>query len=128
MVKNTENMVKLVAVYEIEDAEDIAMHLHMERIPCVRKKIGSGSYGNILLAMNNFGEEIFVNPEQEEEAKEVLLQWRAQRKQRDTETEMELTPKEAQEARRNQKQSLAARILAGAVAIVIVALFLSKMR
>lgn len=118
----TDGMVKILAVYNSEDADEVDMRLRMEHIPCVRQKIGAGKYGNFLLAMNNFGEEIYVSPEQEAEAGNVIEQWRADRKKEREESGKDEIP--ADES--GTGKMLAARIFAGVVVVILVALYIIK--
>ena len=78
MAVDIDKMTNVLVVYNTEDAEEVEVRLRMEKIVCARKKIGSGKHGNFLLAMNNFGEEIYVNPEEETAARAVIEDWRRQ--------------------------------------------------
>ena len=80
MAVDIDKMTNVLVVYNTEDAEEVEVRLRMEKIVCARKKIGSGKHGNFLLAMNNFGEEIYVNPEEETAARAVIEDWRREKK------------------------------------------------
>ena len=116
----TSDMIKVLVVYSSDDADEIDMRLRMERIPCVRQKIGAGNHGNILLAMNNFGEEIFVDPELETQAREVIEQWRADKKK----AQEENAQSDKEEEKKEQNKTLPARIFAGVVVVIAVVLYL----
>ena len=81
MAVDIDKMTNVLVVYNTEDAEEVEVRLRMEKIVCARKKIGSGKHGNFLLAMNNFGEEIYVNPEEETAARAVIEDWRREKKE-----------------------------------------------
>ena len=89
MAVKIDGMTNVLVVYNSEDADEIDVRLRMEKIACVRKRIGAGKHGNFLMAMNNFGEELYVQPEDEAAAREVIAKWRRER----------------QEERENQKQN-----------------------
>lgn len=80
MAVDIDKMTNVLVVYNTEDAEEVEVRLRMEKIVCARKKIGSGKHGNFLLAMNNLGEEIYVNPEEETAARAVIEDWRREKK------------------------------------------------
>ena len=85
MAVDIDKMTNVLVVYNTEDAEEVEVRLRMEKIVCARKKIGSGKHGNFLLAMNNFGEKIYVNPEEETAARAVIEDWpqcRSQKQQK----------------------------------------------
>ena len=97
------------------------MRLRMEKIVCARKKIGSGKHGNFLLAMNNFGEEIYVNPEEETAARAVIEDWRREKKE---EREKAATVPQAEKG----NKMLLPRVIAGIALVIIVALYISHLR
>lgn len=129
MAKKTDNMIKMIVVYHTADAEMIDTLLRLERIPCVRRKIGAG---NILLSMNNFGEEIFVDPEYEQSAREVIEKWREDKTNRREENAEESDPAETSRIEAQKKEEdrkiLATRVLAGVVAVALVVFYVLKMR
>ena len=124
MARKTDQLEKLIAVYNTADAEMIDTMLRMERIPCVRQKIGAEKYANILMSMNNFGEEIYVEPSMAEEARQVLEKWREQKKQEEETGALE----EAEQEKKDNRQSTAARILATVVVVFVICFYFIKMR
>lgn len=124
MAVNIDEMTNVLVVYNTEDADEVEVRLRMEKIMCARKRIGSGKHGNFLLAMNNFGEEIYVNPEDETAARAVIEQWRKDKKE-----ERESAEKKAQtEVPEKNNKMLLPRIISGIVLVVIVALYISRLR
>ena len=91
---------------------------------CLRtKEDGSGNMG-ILLAMNNFGEEIYVNPEEETAARAVIEDWRREKKE---EREKAATVPQSEAAEKGNKMLLP-RVIAGIALVIIVALYISHLR
>lgn len=131
MAKKTDDLAKIIVVYNTEDADMISSLLMMERIPCVRKKIGAGSYMNILLSMNNFGEEIYVNPEQEAEARRVIEEWK-ENKDRTNEPTEQMSAEEAafqaEKEKSERRRGLSARIIAGILMVIFVAFYITHMK
>lgn len=127
MAKKTDELSKIIVVYSTKDADMVSSLLMMERIPCVRKKIGAGSYMNILLAMNNFGEEIYVNPEQEAEARRIVDEWKAS-KDKPEEAPEQMSEEDAafqrEVERADRKRGLLARIIAGILMVIFVAFYI----
>lgn len=116
-------MINVLVVYNSEDAGAVEVRLRMEKIFCARKKVGSGKHGNFLMAMNNFGDEIYVDPEDEAAAREVIAKWRQDRQEERENQEQE----PADELIEKKHQMLAPRIMAGIVLVVIVALYISRL-
>ena len=123
MAVKIDDMINVLVVYNSEDADEVEVRLRMEKIFCARKKVGSGKHGNFLMAMNNFGDEIYVDPEDEAAAREVIAKWRQDR-QEERENQ-EQGP--ADELIEKKHQMLAPRIMAGIVLVVIVALYISRL-
>ncbi len=117
------DMINVLVVYNSEDADEVEVRLRMEKIFCARKKVGSGKHGNFLMAMNNFGDEIYVDPEDEAAAREVIAKWRQDRQEERENQEQE----PADELIEKKHQMLAPRIMAGIVLVVIVALYISRL-
>ncbi len=117
------DMINVLVVYNSEDADEVEVRLRMEKIFCARKKVGSGKHGNFLMAMNNFGDEIYVDPEDEAAAREVFAKWRQDRQEERENQEQE----PADELIEKKHQMLAPRIMAGIVLVVIVALYISRL-
>ncbi|WP_294788093.1 hypothetical protein [uncultured Eubacterium sp.] len=124
MAANIDEMVKVLVVYSTEEADEIEVRFRMQKIMCARKKIGSGKHGNFLLAMNNFGEEIYVNPEDEEAARVVIEQWRNDKKE---EREKATEDPQTEMAGKGSKMLLP-RIVAGIALVIIVALYITHLR
>ncbi len=123
MAVKIDGMTNVLVVYHSEDADEVEVRLRMEKIACVRKRIGAGKHGNFLMAMNNFGEELYVQPEDEAAAREVIAKWRQERQE-----ERENQAQEpAEELIEKKHQMLAPRIMAGIVLVVIVALYISRL-
>lgn len=118
-----DDMINVLVVYNSEDADEVEVRLRMEKIFCARKKVGSGKHGNFLRAMNNFGDEIYVDPEDEAAAREVIAKWRQDRQEERENQEQE----PADELIEKKHQMLAPRIMAGIVLVVIVALYISRL-
>ena len=118
-----DDMINVLVVYNSEDADEVEVRLRMEKIFCARKKVGSGKHGNFLMAMNNFGDEIYVDPEDEAAAREVIAKWRQDRQEERENQEQE----PADELIEKKHQMLAPRIMAGIVLVVIVALYISRL-
>lgn len=116
-------MINVLVVYNSEDADEVEVRLRMEKIFCAREKVGSGKHGNFLMAMNNFGDEIYVDPEDEAAAREVIAKWRQDRQEERENQEQE----PADELIEKKHQMLAPRIMAGIVLVVIVALYISRL-
>ena len=116
-------MINVLVVYNSEDADTVEVRLRMEKIFCARKKVGSGKHGNFLMAMNNFGDEIYVDPADEAAAREVIAKWRQDRQEERENQEQE----PADELIEKKHQMLAPRIMAGIVLVVIVALYISRL-
>lgn len=116
-------MINVLVVYNSEDADEVEVRLRMEKIFCARKKVGFGKHGNFLMAMNNFGDEIYVDPEDEAAAREVIAKWRQDRQEERENQEQE----PADELIEKKHQMLAPRIMAGIVLVVIVALYISRL-
>ncbi|MEI3340621.1 MAG: hypothetical protein V8R80_12380 [Eubacterium sp.] len=57
------------------------------------------------MSMNNFGEEIYVEPSMAEEARQVLEKWREQKKQEEETGALE----EAEQEKKDNRQSTAAQ-------------------
>ena len=123
MAVDIDKMTNVLVVYNTEDAEEVEVRLRMEKIVCARKKIGSGKHGNFLLAMNNFGEEIYVNPEEETAARAVIEDWRREKKER----EKAATVPQSEAAEKGNKMLLP-RMIAGIALVIIVALYISHLR
>ena len=123
MAVKIDDMINVLVVYNSEDADEVEVRLRMEKIFCARKKVGSGKHGNFLMAMNNFGDEIYVDPEDEAAAREVIAKWRQDRQEERENQEQEL----ADELIEKKHQMLAPRIMAGIVLVVIVALYISRL-
>ena len=117
------DMINVLVVYNSEDADEVEVRLRMEKIFCARKKVGSGKHGNFLMAMNNFGDEIYVDPEDEAADREVIAKWRQDRQEERENQEQE----PADELIEKKHQMLAPRIMAGIVLVVIVALYISRL-
>ena len=81
MAVNIDEMTNVLVVYNTEDASEVETRLRMEKIMCARKKIGAGKHGNFLMAMNNYGEELYDYPEDEEAARTVIENWRNDKKE-----------------------------------------------
>lgn len=123
MAVKIDDMINVLVVYNSEDADEVEVRLRMEKIFCARKKVGSGKHGNFLMAMNNFGDEIYVDPEDEVAAREVIAKWRQDRQEERENQEQE----PADELIEKKHQMLAPRIMAGIVLVVIVALYISRL-
>lgn len=123
MAVKIDDMKNVLVVYNSEDADEVEVRLRMEKIFCARKKVGSGKHGNFLMAMNNFGDEIYVDPEDEAAAREVIAKWRQDRQEERENQEQE----PADELIEKKHQMLAPRIMAGIVLVVIVALYISRL-
>lgn len=116
----------VLAVYNAEDAEGASLALLKADIAFARRKIGAGKYGNFLLALNNYGEEIYVAPGDMERARQVLDEWRMQKKLQQKQDSTERTELTAEEIAQ-EKKVLWARILAGiALAVVVVFYILQR--
>ena len=124
MAVNIDEMAKVLVVYSTEEADEIEVRFRMQKIMCARKKIGSGKHGNFLLAMNSFGEEIYVNPEDEEAARAVIEQWRNDKKE---EREKAVADSQTETAGKGSKMFLS-RIVAGIALVIIVALYITRLR
>ena len=123
MAVDIDKMTNVLVVYNTEDAEEVEVRLRMEKIVCARKKIGSGKHGNFLLAMNNFGEEIYVNPEEETAARAVIEDWRREKEER----EKAATVPQSEAAEKGNKMLLP-RMIAGIALVIIVALYIFHLR
>ena len=123
MAVKIDDMINVLVVYNSEDADAVEVRLRMEKIFCARKKVGSGKHGNFLMAMNNFGDEIYVDPEDEAAAREVIAKWRQDRQEERENQEQE----PADELIEKKHQMLAPRLMAGIVLVVIVALYISRL-
>lgn len=123
MAVKIDDMINVLVVYNSEDAGAVEVRLRMEKIFCARKKVGSGKHGNFLMAMNNFGDEIYVDPEDEAAAREVIAKWCQDRQEERENQEQE----PADELIEKKHQMLAPRIMAGIVLVVIVALYISRL-
>ena len=123
MAVKIDDMINVLVVYNSEDADEVEVRLRMEKIFCARKKVGSGKHGNFLMAMNNFGDEIYVDPEDEAAAREVIAKWRQDRQEERENQEQE----PGDELIEKKHQMLAPRIMAGIVLVVIVALYISRL-
>ena len=123
MAVDIDKMTNVLVVYNTEDAEEVEVRLRMEKIVCARKKIGSGKHGNFLLAMNNFGEEIYVNPEEETAARAVIED--KQRKKRSGKRQPQCR---SQKQQKKGIKMLLPRMIAGIALVIIVALYISHLR
>lgn len=123
MAVKIDDMINVLVVYNSEDADAVEVRLRMEKIFCARKKVGSGKHGNFLMAMNNFGDEIYVDPADEAAARKVIAKWRQDRQEERENQEQE----PADELIEKKHQMLAPRIMAGIVLVVIVALYISRL-
>ncbi len=124
MAVNIDEMTNVLVVYNTDEASEVEARLRMEKIMCARKKIGAGKHGNFLMAMNNYGEELYVNPEDEEAARAVIENWRNDKKE-----EREKAAADAQsETEENRSKMLLPRIVAGIALVVIVALYVARLR
>lgn len=124
--KSTVGKEIVLAVYNTQDADSASAALVKADIEYVRRKIGAGKHGNFLMALNNYGEEIFVSPEDVEKAKQVLEEWRAKKNERiKRQQESEQSGKETED-RQQQKKVLYARILAGIVLAAVIVLYLMQ--
>ena len=123
MAVKIDDMINVLVVYNSEDADEVEVRLRMEKIFCARKKVGSGKHGNFLMATNNFGDEIYVDPEDEAAAREVIAKWRQDRQEERENQEQE----PADELIEKKHQMFAPRIMAGIVLVVIVALYISRL-
>ena len=124
MAVKIDGMTNVLVVYNSEDADEIDVRLRMEKIACVRKRIGAGKHGNFLMAMNNFGEELYVQPEDEAAAREVIAKWRRERQE---ERENQKQNPETESSEKTNKM-IVPRILAGILVGVVVALYLTHIR
>ena len=117
-------MTNVLVVYNTDEASEVEARLRMEKIMCARKKIGAGKHGNFLMAMNNYGEELYVNPEDEKAARAVIENWRNDKKE-----EREKAAADVQsETAENGNKMLLPRIVAGIALVVIVALYVARLR
>ena len=124
MAVNIDEMTNVLVVYNTDEAREVEARLRMEKIMCARKKIGAGKHGNFLMAMNNYGEELYVYPEDEEAARAVIENWRNDKKE-----EREKAAADAQsETAENRSKMLLPRIVAGIALVVIVALYVARLR
>ena len=86
---------------------------------------------NILLSMNNFGEEIYVNPEQEAEARRVIEEWK-ENKDRTNEPTEQMSAEEAafqaEKEKSERRRGLSARIIAGILMVIFVAFYITHMK
>ena len=76
----SKDMETILAVYSTKDAESASLALLKADVECVRRKIGAGKYGNFLLSLNNYGEEICVDPRDKEKASQIIEEWRRHRR------------------------------------------------
>lgn len=121
----SKDMETILAVYNTKDAESASLALLKADIECVRRKIGAGKYGNFLLALNNYGEEILVRPTDAEKAGRILDEWRAQRKLQQKQEPAPAAQAETDSDENSRENNvLWARILAGIVLAVVVIFYL----
>lgn len=120
--KKTDGKEIILAVYNTQDAEGASRALLKADIEYVRRKIGSGKHGNFLLSLNNYGEEIYVAPEDMERANQVLAEWRAQKNLLQKQEQMQESEEMTEEEKAQEKKVLWARILAG-IALAAVVIF-----
>lgn len=118
----------VLAVYSSEEADDVTAELLMERIPCARRKIGAGKTGNFLMAMNNYGEEIFVNREDMERAKAVIEAWREKKAAKRAEEATAADREPAEEDLAEKRRIRHARFYAVVVLVIVVLLFIYQNR
>lgn len=124
MAVNIDEMTNVLVVYNTDEASEVEARLRMEKIMCARKKIGSGKHGNFLMSMNNYGEELYVYPEDEEAARVVIENWRKDKKE---EREKEVADAQAETAENGNKMLLP-RIVASIALVVIIVLYVTRMR
>lgn len=74
--------------------------------------------------MNNFGEEIYVNPEEETAARAVIEDWRREKKR----SGKKVATVPQSEAAEKGKKMLLPRVIAGIALVIIVALYISHLR
>lgn len=122
--KKTEGKEIVLAVYSTQDAEGAARALLKADIEYARRKIGSGKYGNFLLSLNNYGEEIYVAPEDMERARQVLAEWREQKNLLQKQEQKQEPGERTEEEKNQEKKVLWARILAGIALAAVVVFYL----
>lgn len=108
----------VLTVYSSQDADSACAELLKADIDYVRRKIGAGDFGNILMSMRNFGEEIFVLPEDVDRAKEVLDVWRKKAEQKAAEAAKEVKEVTPQD----KKQIMTARVV-GTIALIFILVY-----
>lgn len=123
----SKDMETVLAVYNTKDAESASLELLKADIECVRRKIGAGKYGNFLLSLNDYGEEICVSPADVEKASQVLDEWRAHRQLQQEQKAAAGSASECSDKNSRDNSVLWARILAGIVLAVVVVFYLIQM-
>lgn len=118
----------VLAVYNTEDADDVSAELLIAKIPYARRKIGAGKTGNFLMAMNNYGEEIFVYKEDMERAKEVIEAWRAKKAEKRAEAAKEADQPPTEEELADKRRANYARFYAGVILVIVVIIFIVQNR
>ena len=116
----------ILVVYNTQDAEGVSLALAKADISCVRRKIGAGKHGNFLLALNNYGEEISVAPEDMERAQQVIEAWREQKNAARKQEQIQEAAEETGEEQEQKRKTLYARIFAGIVLVTVVVFYLWK--
>lgn len=124
MANKVEGKEIILAVYNTKDAEGASLALAKADIEYVRRKIGAGDHGNFLLSLNNYGEEIYVSPEDMEKANEALEEWRAQKNMRIQQEKAEDAGMDTKPDTKQQKKVLWARVLAGIALAAVVVFYL----
>lgn len=51
MAVKIDGMTNILVVYNSEDADEVEVRLRMEKIACVRKRIGAGKHGNFQIGL-----------------------------------------------------------------------------
>lgn len=117
----------VLTVYSTSDADSACATLLNNDIEYVRRRIGAGDFNNVLMSMRNFGEEIFVDPEDVDKAKKVIEEWKKTRvlkqKEAQQKKEAEKTP---EQIAADKKQIFTARVLGIAALAIILIIYFSK--
>ncbi len=122
--KKSENTETVLAVYSTKDADSASLALLKADIECTRRKIGVGKYGNFLMALNNYGEEICVSPSDAAQASRILEDWKLQRRKKQETAPMEKIENSDSCRKNSMNEALSARILAAIALAAAVAFYL----
>ncbi|MCR5666232.1 MAG: hypothetical protein K6G01_05330 [Eubacterium sp.] len=121
--QSSQGMEILIAVYTTPAADSLCGELAAESLHYLRRKIGSGNYGGFQMTMRNNGEEILVDAQDMDAAKQIRDKWLETADR--FSNSWDRPDKVAEVPGKVDKKALTARVLAAIVLVVMVVWYLA---